>query len=93
MKKTLYQLTAAFFAIVVSFAAVLALIHRKYRTVIPMMTHRAKEIQEIHQAAHPMTVHSSVNPQETVHQRAVPMRLNRTQAVRNPAHRHQAIVP
>ena len=27
MKKTLYQLTAAFFAIVVSFAAVLALIH------------------------------------------------------------------
>ena len=31
--------------------------------------------------------------QETVHQRAVPMRLNRTQAVRNPAHRHQAIVP
>ena len=40
-----------------------------------------------------MTVHSPVNPQETVHQRAVPMRLNRTQAVRNPAHRHQAIVP
>lgn len=27
MKKTLYRLTAAFFAIVVSFAAVLALIH------------------------------------------------------------------
>lgn len=66
MKKTLYQLTAAFFAIVVSFAAVLALIHRKHRTVIPMMTHRAKKIQEIHQAAHPMIVHSPANPQETV---------------------------
>ena len=54
---------------------------------------QAKKIQEIHQAAHPMTVHSPVNPQETVHQRAVPMRLKQDSAARNPAHRHQAIVP
>jgi len=91
MKKTLYQLTAAFFAIVVSFAAVLALIHRKYRTVIPMMTHRAKKNREIHQmVVHQMTAHSREKHQKTIHQRVV--RRNRVQIMHSPAHRHQLTV-
>lgn len=53
MKKTLYQLTAAFFAIVVSFAAVLALqaaVHQKQQiqvTAVKRIKKRLKLLQEI----------------------------------------------